>query len=232
MQSNITAWRTAVDIGATVGDRFGVVAAARVTAARALRLRQPGIDTIDKDCDGRSGHARSVASALSYGNNTRDMKKRDSFVQRGGWWVVAQFFLLIMAVFLPMWSADTIPVLHEPIMLVGRIVAIAGITLFAIACTTLITRRALTPFPRPTQNGSFANGGLYRFMRHPLYTGVVVSTLGWSLVLLSVAGIVLALAIAVFFDRKAVREERWLRQRFPAYAGYAQRVPKFLPGIY
>lgn len=160
------------------------------------------------------------------------MKKRDSFVQRGGWWVVAQVVLLSLAVFLPMWSANTISELREPIILIGEIVTIVGVVLFTIACITLVTRRALTPFPHPTQNGSFANGGLYRFMRHPLYTGVIVSTLGWSLMLLSVPGIVLAFALAVFFDRKAVREERWLRQRYSAYANYAQRVPKFLPGIY
>ena len=37
---------------------------------------------------------------------------------------------------------------------------------------------------------------------------------------------------AVFFDRKARREERWLRSRFPKYAAYERRVRRFIPGIY
>jgi protein-S-isoprenylcysteine O-methyltransferase Ste14 len=35
-----------------------------------------------------------------------------------------------------------------------------------------------------------------------------------------------------FFDAKARHEERWLRQKFPAYAAYAQQVRRFIPWLY
>jgi protein-S-isoprenylcysteine O-methyltransferase Ste14 len=69
-------------------------------------------------------------------------------------------------------------------------------------------------------------------VRHPIYTGIVLGALGWALAWLSVAGAAYAALLAVFFDRKARREERWLRSRFPDYAAYAHRVRRFIPGIY
>jgi len=44
--------------------------------------------------------------------------------------------------------------------------------------------------------------------------------------------LVASLALAIFFDAKARREERWLRRRFPEYTRYEQRVRRFIPGIY
>jgi protein-S-isoprenylcysteine O-methyltransferase Ste14 len=41
-----------------------------------------------------------------------------------------------------------------------------------------------------------------------------------------------ALVLALFFDAKARREERWLRQRFSEYARYEARVRRFLPWVY
>jgi protein-S-isoprenylcysteine O-methyltransferase Ste14 len=35
-----------------------------------------------------------------------------------------------------------------------------------------------------------------------------------------------------FFDLKARREERWLRERFADYDDYARRVKRFIPGFY
>jgi protein-S-isoprenylcysteine O-methyltransferase Ste14 len=40
------------------------------------------------------------------------------------------------------------------------------------------------------------------------------------------------MALAPLFDAKARREERWLRQKFPEYAGYERRVWRFVPWIY
>jgi protein-S-isoprenylcysteine O-methyltransferase Ste14 len=153
-----------------------------------------------------------------------------SFSERGGWWVAAQVPLLALAIVLPPWTARSdggfghpLQWLGIPLLVGGMLLAFAG--LFALG-------RALTPFPYPREGSPLVARGPFRAVRHPIYTGIVLGALGWALAWLSVAGAAYAALLAVFFDRKARREERWLRSRFPDYAAYAHRVRRFIPGIY
>lgn len=91
---------------------------------------------------------------------------------------------------------------------------------------------ALTPFPRPLEEASLHRQGAYRWMRHPIYTGVMLAAFGWALWWLSPAGVFFSLLLAVFFDRKAAQEEIWLRQKYANYAEYARRVKRFIPAVY
>ena len=68
-------------------------------------------------------------------------------------------------------------------------------------------------------------------MRHPIYGGIVMTSIGWALVrrtLRSAAAAVLALA---FFDTKARREEAWLEEAYPGYPEYRTRTKKLIPFI-
>ena len=40
----------------------------------------------------------------------------------------------------------------------------------------------LTPLLRPKENAELIQGGLYGFVRHPIYFGVVVLSIGWGLI--------------------------------------------------
>ena len=53
-----------------------------------------------------------------------------------------------------------------------------------------------------------------------------------GLTLRSGSFVTLAVAVVtvVFFDRKARWEEAQLRERYPDYAEYASRTPRFVPG--
>jgi protein-S-isoprenylcysteine O-methyltransferase Ste14 len=90
----------------------------------------------------------------------------------------------------------------------------------------------LTPLPRPKENAELIQLGLYRFVRHPIYFGVVVLSLGWGLIQQSALVWLYVLIIAIFFDIKSRKEERWLVERFSAYVGYQGRVRKLIPWIY
>lgn len=91
---------------------------------------------------------------------------------------------------------------------------------------------ALTPFPGPLSDATLRREGPYCSMRHPIYAGVMLASLGWALWWLSGIGVVYALALAFFFDRKAAFEERKLREKYPDYPDYARTVKKFIPGVY
>jgi protein-S-isoprenylcysteine O-methyltransferase Ste14 len=54
---------------------------------------------------------------------------------------------------------------------------------------------------------------------------------GWALVT-SPAALVPAALLAVVLWGKSVREEAWLDERYPGYAGYRRRVPRrFIPFV-
>jgi protein-S-isoprenylcysteine O-methyltransferase Ste14 len=153
-----------------------------------------------------------------------------SFSERGGWWVVAQVPLLALAVVLPPWTARADGGFGQPLQWLGLALAAGGIILVLAGLVAL--GRALTPFPHPREGAQLVTRGVYRLVRHPIYIGLLVGAFGWALAWLSVAGVAYTALLAVFFDRKARREERWMRSRFPGYADYERRVRRFIPGIY
>ena len=92
--------------------------------------------------------------------------------------------------------------------------------------------RNLTPLPKPSTDAQLVQHGIYGWIRHPLYTSVTCAALGWSLVRQSWPALVVSLGLAVFCDAKARREEQWLRQQFPEYAGYEASRWRLIPYIW
>ena len=73
--------------------------------------------------------------------------------------------------------------------------------------------------------------GPYRYVRHPLYSDVVVLLLGWWLLLDFSFLLIAALLLLLWFSFVVTRfEERELRAIFgDEYEEYARRVPKIIP---
>ena len=90
----------------------------------------------------------------------------------------------------------------------------------------------LTPLPRPKENAVLIQVGLYRFVRHPIYFGVIVLSIGWGLIQQSTLVWMYVFIIAIFFDIKSRKEEQWLVERFSAYVNYQGRVRKLIPWVY
>lgn len=148
---------------------------------------------------------------------------------RGTMWVLLQFPLLGVALFLPVYFGRELD--QRSFLAVGA----AGLVLLGLGlvlCGALHLGSSLTPFPVPKPDATLRVHGVYRFMRHPIYTGAVLATLGWSLWWRSWLGILWAFVVFAFFDRKAAYEERWLLARFPGYEHYRQRTAKFFPFVY
>lgn len=75
--------------------------------------------------------------------------------------------------------------------------------------------------------------GMYSIVRHPLYLGNAIITLGVTLFFRSwwLVGIVL-LAFNLYYERIMLAEEAFLRERFgPAFDAWAARVPTLLPNL-
>ena len=116
------------------------------------------------------------------------------------------------------------------LVVLGLLVAVAGAVGLMLGVFSLGS--SLTPFPRPRAGAEFRGGGPFRHVRHPIYGGVILLALGWS-VAEAPLGLVPTAVLAVFFDLKARREEAWLDERYSEYADYLARTPRrFVPWLY
>ena len=95
------------------------------------------------------------------------------------------------------------------------------------------------------QLGFFASGrtpehpvlvkrGFYRYIRHPVYAGTFLVTLGWPLIYGAPVTAVLTLIIgAIFAQRWMKSEEATLRSRFgEEYDAYARETDALIPAIW
>jgi len=152
----------------------------------------------------------------------------NAFVQRGGWWVVGQFLLLLAIAGLDLTGHAAVKPLP---LFIGGLVLIVAATLCSFA-GLLALGRNLTPFPKPSANTMLVQHGIYALIRHPLYTSVFCAAVGSSLIFQSWSALAASLGLGFFFDAKARHEERWLRQQFADYTSYERRVRRFIPWIY
>lgn len=142
------------------------------------------------------------------------------------------WFLLQMALFAIIFFAPQATCFVCPPWLKGVGLAIQAVGGLLGTWGMLALGRNLTPFPKPIEGGELVTHGPYKFVRHPIYAGLIFGTLGWALFRANLLGIGLAVLLFIFFDLKSRREERWLREAYPGYEAYQQRVRKLVPWVY
>jgi protein-S-isoprenylcysteine O-methyltransferase Ste14 len=82
------------------------------------------------------------------------------------------------------------------------------------------------------QARAVADRGPYRWVRHPLYTGELVSALGVALAVGSAAALAVWLTLCGLQVYRAAREEQVLLGALPEYRDYRRRTAALLPGIF
>lgn len=142
-----------------------------------------------------------------------------------GWaFVAVQVVVLVALVVLP--GADDWPT-PAGVEVVATVLVVGGLVLVAVAALGL--GRSLTPTPVPVAHGQLVTSGLYRWVRHPIYSGVLAVVAGLVLGSGNLVTAAVGVATVVFFHVKAGWEEARLAERFPGYADYAAATPRFVP---
>jgi protein-S-isoprenylcysteine O-methyltransferase Ste14 len=112
----------------------------------------------------------------------------------------------------------------------GALSIVAGLGLAVAAGARL--GRSLTPLPVPVTEGALVREGVYRHARHPIYGGVLLASVGWTVATGSWASLAATAALWMTFEAKSRFEERWLARRYPGYEAYARGTRRFLPFLY
>jgi len=149
---------------------------------------------------------------------------------RGELYVVVQAILLIALFFGPKDIFGLSTMLNQTLWWIGQILFYSGIVI-AIWAAILLGPN-LTPLPKPKPSGEFIQSGLYRFVRHPIYFGVILVCFGWASIEQTLYTLVLAIILLIFFDLKSRQEEIWLTEKFSEYAQYKITAKKLIPFIY
>jgi protein-S-isoprenylcysteine O-methyltransferase Ste14 len=120
----------------------------------------------------------------------------------------------------------------SPAAAMGAIILAAGLAFLLHAFARFVLEGVGTPAPlAPTER--LVVGGMYRYVRNPMYIAVVAAIIGQALLLaqpvLVVYGVVVWLVVAAF---ARWYEEPTLARRFGAdYAAYRAAVPAWLPRL-
>ena len=74
--------------------------------------------------------------------------------------------------------------------------------------------------------------GPYRYIRHPIYTGLLLAFFGTALKMGDWRGVVAFIVVFASFLYKLRHEERWLLESFgDSYAAYMRRTRALIPGL-
>lgn len=118
----------------------------------------------------------------------------------------------------------------EILKMIALILFPLGVLIAIVAAIQL--KRNLTPLPMPVEHGELIQTGLYAYVRHPIYLGVILMALAWFLHTQAVLTLVEFIAVMIFFEVKSRQEEYWMRQVYPEYAEYQRRTAKLVPRVY
>jgi protein-S-isoprenylcysteine O-methyltransferase Ste14 len=150
--------------------------------------------------------------------------------ERGEWYVAAQAALMAAVLAAPMLDGRAGVSWSDITVIAGGIFIIFGLGFMILGSVGL--GRNLSPFPKPKDTSSLVETGVFAIVRHPIYTGITLCAVGWSMANHSIAAFAVALVLLTFFDFKARREERWLQAKFASYGAYKTRVKKLIPLVY
>ncbi len=149
-------------------------------------------------------------------------------MNRAQLYVVGQFTLFgIFAIALVVFPLGQVPLLR----VIGLVLIVVAFAVLALAVREFAARNATLPniTPTPKARASLVESGIYGYVRHPIYTSVLVGAVGVALVHGYFAVMLIALVMVLFFTIKSRYEESLLRAAYPQYAAYMTHTGRFLP---
>ncbi|GMH45341.1 hypothetical protein BSKO_13298 [Bryopsis sp. KO-2023] len=133
-------------------------------------------------------------------------------------------------------AATLVVILIPPFNLTGLLAA-TGFLTFAAGCFfvgygVLSCGRSISPLPYPRENGELVVDGMYAYVRHPIYGGLILAAGGLAAMLRSEVRFVLTFLLYWVVERVVAVEEKALQQKYAEYADYKSSTKKLFPFLY
>lgn len=128
------------------------------------------------------------------------------------------------------WRSPFVFIVPNALGLAALIIAILGIGILFLSLLQL--NKTLSPFPTPLQSGQLVTTGLYKFARHPIYTGIILMSLGFGVYTGSIWRLAIALLLYTLFYFKSSYEEQLLINKYEGYPAYKKTSGRFFPKIF
>ena len=112
-----------------------------------------------------------------------------------------------------------------------------GLTLWALGLALAVWARVYigrnwgTPMSHK-EDPELVTSGPYRFVRHPIYSGIILAMLGTA-VALTLYWLIAAALLGAYFIYSAKAEERYMTEQFPeAYPAYKRKSKMLIPFVF
>ena len=146
--------------------------------------------------------------------------------------------LLVLILFFVVWGLDLLgffmfgystvifQALAFPPLLAGTVLSLA----FSFYLVSKSHKAVLEQVQDPPR---LVDSGVYAWVRHPMYLGILLFCLAFLFISVSLISIVIWIAFFIFYDRMATYEEKSLIAMLgEQYTSYQKRVSKWLPGVW
>jgi protein-S-isoprenylcysteine O-methyltransferase Ste14 len=141
------------------------------------------------------------------------------------------FFIPLIWVVAPILAFADYPLRPAPLF-VGVVSLTVGLWLFARSHADLGTNWSITLEVR--EKHQLITQGVYRHIRHPMYSALLIYSIGQALVLPNwIAGPSYGVAMVLLVALRLAREERMMLDEFGSdYDAYMRRTKRLVPGVW
>jgi protein-S-isoprenylcysteine O-methyltransferase Ste14 len=150
--------------------------------------------------------------------------------KQAGWW---RILILLIAVAIAFFMINNDVILWSYTLTIGifaDIVTLIGLIIILWARTVLGGNWSSSTVLK--ENHELIQNGPYRYVRHPIYSGLLLMVLG---VAIFYGRAIIFVALAISFITSCLRareEEKLLTRHFPEYSNYKARVKAFIPFVF
>ncbi len=90
----------------------------------------------------------------------------------------------------------------------------------------------IAPFSNPKKKAGLISNGIYGYVRHPIYLGIIIAMFSYSFYTLSIVKLLISIVLVVALYFKTNYEEKFLMKNFSDYKNYKETTGRFFPKKY
>ena len=98
--------------------------------------------------------------------------------------------------------------------------------------SSFLLNKNFSVLPVPVKNSALVSSGPYKYVRHPIYTVVILLGIIWAAGKFSYINLTVLILLMIVLVLKLNYEERLLSAKFPGYKNYQSTSKKLIPFIY